>query len=242
MPTSAGANPLPVTVTTVPTAPEVGLSMIVGAEAVTVNLASAIWPVTAPVISMSYVPVGTLPTVNVKGDSTPVPENVHAAGAVTTPGVGLEICGQGAKKAPASAESKPLPLTVTMVPTGPNVGLSVIEGPVTVSVAWATSPEEPVNMIEYGPGTVVGVIVNVKGSNTPLLRIWHVPGLLIIAGVELESSGEQPTKMPASELSKPLPETVTTVPPGPEVGFSVIIGPVTVKTAWPISPAGLPST
>jgi hypothetical protein len=135
VPASAGANPLPVTVTTVPTGPDEGESVILGALAVTVNLASATCPVVTPVTSMLYVAVGTSPTVNVKGDNTPVAENVHAPAAVITAGVGLEICGQGAKKLPASEESKPLPLTVTTVPSGPDVGLSVIEGPVTVNKA-----------------------------------------------------------------------------------------------------------
>jgi hypothetical protein len=37
--TSAGANPAPVTTTTMPTGPELGLSVIVGVVVVTVNVA-----------------------------------------------------------------------------------------------------------------------------------------------------------------------------------------------------------
>jgi len=77
--------------------------------------------------------------VNVKAFKTPPEVNVHAPGvpAEITPGVGLEIWGQGAAKALASAGAKPLPVTVTIVPTGPEVGLSLIVGAeaVTVNVA-----------------------------------------------------------------------------------------------------------
>jgi len=134
-PISAGANPLPVTVTTVPTGPEVGLSLIVGAEAVTVNVASAISPTVIPVTKMKYGPGRTVPTVNLNESKTPLGVNVHASTDVRTAGVELEICGQGATKEKASEEAKPLPETVTTVPTGPDVGLSVIVGPVTVKVA-----------------------------------------------------------------------------------------------------------
>ena len=42
-------------------------------------------------------------------------------------------------------------------------------------------------------------------------------------------------------MEKPLPDTVTAVPEGPELGVSVIVGGVTVKVAAPTSPV-LPFT
>ena len=81
-----------------------------------------------------------MPTVNVKGANTPVLRNVHALGerAVITAGVGLEIWGQGAAKGKASPGAKPLPETVTIVPSGPEVGLSgVIVGVEAITVNTA---------------------------------------------------------------------------------------------------------
>jgi hypothetical protein len=85
---------------------------------------------------MIYEPVGTLPTVNVKGVNTPLLRNVHVPGvpANITAGVGLEICEHGATKVPVSAGAKPLPKTVTTVPSGPEVGLSLIVGTEAVRV------------------------------------------------------------------------------------------------------------
>jgi hypothetical protein len=77
---------------------------------------------------MTYAPLGTLPTVNVKGDKIPVPENVHVPELVIIPAkVGLvrPKLGEFAKKqpeiGPASEGLNPLPDTVTIVPTGPAV-------------------------------------------------------------------------------------------------------------------------
>jgi len=84
--------------------------------------------------------------VKLKAESTPPAENVHEAGPeITVVDVGLEIPNVPEIQEGmviASAGAKPLPETVTTVPSGPDVGLSVIVGkvPVTVSVAWATSP------------------------------------------------------------------------------------------------------
>jgi hypothetical protein len=135
---SEGLNPLPDTTTVTPGGPDVGVSEIVGAGlVVTVNVACATSPIEKPVTWMKYEPGATLPTVNVKGDNTPLLRNVHAPGVpdAITAGVGLEIWEQGATKLPASGTAKPLPDTVTTVPTGPDDGVTVIVGPVTVNVA-----------------------------------------------------------------------------------------------------------
>ena len=132
---SLGAKPVPATDTVVPTGPEVGSSVIVGAEAVTVNVASAISPTVNPVTKMKYGPGTTVPTVNLNESKTPLGVNVHASTDVRTAGVELEIWEQGAVKVPASVDAKLLPDTATTVPAGPDVGLRVIVGPVTVKTA-----------------------------------------------------------------------------------------------------------
>jgi len=78
--------------------------------------------------------------------------------------------------------------------------------------------------------------VNENAFNTPLPVKTHVPAAVMRPGSGLESMvvGQGGPKVPASPDAKPLPETVTTVPIGPEVGTSVILGAgvlVTVNVA-----------
>ena len=89
-----------------------------------------------------YEPVGTLPTVNVNEESAPPAEKVHEVGLVTMlPEVGLVRPKLGAAKqpvrVPTSAGAKPLPDTVTTVPTGPDEGVSLIVGEVLTTVKAA---------------------------------------------------------------------------------------------------------
>ena len=89
-----------------------------------------------------YEPVGTLPTVKVNADNAPAAENVHEVGLVTMlPEVGLVRPKLGAAKQPVrvpiSAGAKPLPETVTTVPTGPDDGVSLIVGEVLTTVKAA---------------------------------------------------------------------------------------------------------
>ena len=89
-----------------------------------------------------------------------------------------------------------------------------------------------------GP-VVVLPTVNVKGVNTPLVRNVHVVELVIIVGFVLERGpGEQGEVKLASVGAKPLPDTVTIVPIGPDVGLSVILGvnATTVKVAVTVGP------
>jgi hypothetical protein len=75
---------------------------------------------------------------NVNADNTPLAENVHVSDNVTTlVEVGLEIPYGGLRQlviGPTSAGAKPVPETVTVVPIGPEVGLSEILGAVDVTV------------------------------------------------------------------------------------------------------------
>jgi len=134
-PASAAAKPLPETVTTVPTAPDLGLREIVGP--VTVKVACPISPTGSPSTCITYAPGATLPIVNVKGFKAPLARKVHDAGPVITlPEVGLVRPKLGDAKqpeiAPTSAAAKPLPDTVTTVPTIPEDGVSLIDGGVAV--------------------------------------------------------------------------------------------------------------
>jgi len=85
-----------------------------------------------------YEPVGTVPTVKVNDDKAPPAEKVQVVGFVTMlPEVGLVRPKLGAAKqpeiGPTSAGAKPLPDTVTTVPTAPDDGESLIVGEVVAT-------------------------------------------------------------------------------------------------------------
>jgi len=78
--------------------------------------------------------------------------------------------------------------------------------------------------------------VNVNADNAPPAEKMHEPGLVTMlpeVGLVRPKLGaaKQPEIVPASAAAKPLPETVTTVPTGPEVGLREIVGPVTENVA-----------
>ena len=141
VPASPVANPLPETVTTVPTGPELGLTMIEGEVLVTMNVAWPTSPTGLPSTWITYGPVATLSTVKLKAVNSPLAEKVHEPGLVITlVEVGLEIPYGGAlhdEIVPASPMAKPLPDTVTTVPTGPDFGLTAIVG-----VFWTVNVSE----------------------------------------------------------------------------------------------------
>ena len=72
--------------------------------------------------------------------------------------------------------------------------------------------------------------MKVKALNAPPAEKAHEPGPLITVvevGLEMPKIPEvQEGIVPASAGAKPLPDTVTTVPTGPELGLSMIVGEV----------------
>lgn len=130
-----------------------------------------------------------------------------------------------------SVVKNPLPENVTGVPTGPEIGVSVILGPVTTKVSLAKSPRIPVTVIVYVPGAALLMTLKLAEVITPL-DMLHVGGGaakimlegLLVIGVAAQA---------LSAVLNPAPVTVTAVPAGPELGFSPITGAgvVTVKVA-----------
>ena len=116
-------NPEPVTVTLVPTGPEVGLRLIEGV--VTVKVADAVFALASVAVTV-LAPAEDAGTLNV-AEKAPVADVVTVTGTV--------VC-----VAPLNfivmveVEAKPAPVTVTVVPTGPEVGFRVIDW-MTVRVA-----------------------------------------------------------------------------------------------------------
>ena len=121
---SAGLNPPPLIVTPVPTGPELGLRMIEGEEVVTRKVAVAESPV-LPVTLIVWTPCAALlETVKAAEVKPPLEEIVHEE-SVTTSGRGVLVIGT---QEPASLGLNPLPVTVTVVPAGPELLLRAIVG------------------------------------------------------------------------------------------------------------------
>ena len=79
--------------------------------------------------------------------------------------------------------------------------------------------------------------MKLKGKSLPVVVKVHEAELEIIFEVGLER-GLHEVEVPASPGAKPPPETVTTVPEGPDAGLSLMLGAVlvTVNTANKVCP------
>jgi hypothetical protein len=126
---------------------------------------------------------------------------------------------------------------------GPELGVRTNDGTVVVTtkVALARSPLVPFTVTIYGPGVAgVGGPVTMKllADNWPVEVIVQAGDANKVGVVGDCISGRHE---PASKVLKPLPVIVTLVETGPEIGVTVICGPVTTKSADAISPV-LPFT
>ena len=121
-----------------------------------------------------------------------------------------------------SSVLNPEPVTVTVIPTPPAVGLSTIEAPLTtVKKAWAESPLLPFSVITYDPGATLLTTKLPRGVPLPILMVQAA----FWTGVPL-------IEHELSSALNPAPVTVTVCPTPPELGLSVIDAPaVTVKEA-----------
>ncbi len=83
-----------------------------------------------------------MPTVKLEPVKEPDAVTVHPIRIATLAGLNVQA-------AAASAGANPLPLTVTVIPAGPEFGVSVIVGDAveTTNVAWPKSPELPVTVM-----------------------------------------------------------------------------------------------
>src|SRR5262244_1038541 len=217
---------VPVTVTGVPTVPEVGLRvLIVGAEAVTVKL--------TPLLARPPTVTTTLPVVAPAGTVTAmlVLPQVVAVAAVPLKVTVLLPC----------VAPKFVPVIVTGVPTVPEVGLRVlIVGAEAVTVKLTPLLARPPTVTTTLP------VVAPAGTVTAMLVL---PQVVAVAAVPLKVTVLLPGVAP-----KFVPVTVTGVPTVPEVGLRVLIvgaeavtvkltpllaRPPTVTTTLPVvAPAG----
>ncbi len=232
---SVDANPLAVTVTVTPDGPEDGLS--VKERTVPVNVAVVESPAVEPAAVIVFaVPVLLNPipfvvlAVNVQEpDPTPVPEKdaviVHR---VTRDGFSTMIV--------VSVEAKPFAVAVTVMPVGPERGLSVSESTVPVKVAVVESlADEPTAVTVFD----APLDVNVKPFAPLTVNEQEPPPPLAVMVHSVVSAGFF-TAIVASVDAKPLAVAVTLVPSGPASGLRVRESVVPVNVAVAVSPAVFP--
>jgi hypothetical protein len=122
-------NPLPVTVYVAPTGPWLGDTVIAGV--VTVNDDDALSKLPSDPVAVTVVPDVPLGTANVQ-------LNAPVAPVVNEPDVQLGIVTPSNTNDASTVETEnPVPETVTVAPTGPWPGVTVIAGTVTVNVPLA---------------------------------------------------------------------------------------------------------
>jgi len=203
-------NPDPVTVTVEPGNPFLGETLIDGV--VTLKLRVACPPPTSVAVTVvPDVPLGTV-KVQLKEPVALVPR--------PPPRLQLTIT-MPSKTRPTVVETEnPVPVTVTVAPTGPFVGATVIFGVVTLNVPVADLPPTSV-AVTVVPDVPLGTL-NVQ-LNVPVALVASEPL------VQAETTTPSNTSPTVVSTEKPVPETVTVAPVGPCFGATVIFGVVTLN-------------
>jgi hypothetical protein len=191
-----------VTVTTVPTGPQVGEKPLITGTGMTVKepdevagpagLVTMIGPVLAPVGTVAVSSVSEW-TVKLLAGTSP---NCTAVTLVN-----------------------PLPVTVTTVPTGPEVGVKPLIAGAKMIVKWVGEIAVPAGLV-----TVISPVVALGGT----VAVSCVSELTVklVAGKPLNWTAVAPVN--------PLPVTVTTVPNGPEAGVKLLITGTTITVKAPV--------
>ena len=188
-------NVVPLIVTEVPVGPEVGERLVM--NGVTVN--------EIPLLAWLLTVTTTLPVVAAAGTGTTMLLALHVVGVAAVP---LKVTVLVPWVVP-----KFVPVIVTDVPTGPNVGdrLLITGGTVNVTALLAFPPTV----------TTTGPVVVLAGTRTTMLPAPQVVG---VAVVPLKVTVLVPCVVP-----NVVPLIVTEVPVGPEVGERLVICGVTVN-------------
>lgn len=125
---------------------------------------------------------------------------------VKDPVLQLEMVTPSKTRATVPTTEKPVPETVTVDPTAPELALRVIFGVVTVNVAVAFAPPTSV-AVTVVPEVPLGT-ANVQ-ANTPALPVVSEPSL------QLEIVTPSKTNPTLLDTEKPAPATATVAPIGP---------------------------
>jgi hypothetical protein len=189
-----------------------------------VNFAVAACPPTS--VALTVVPDVPLGTLNVQ-------LNVPVALVVKDPLVQLVIVFESKTSDFSFVNTEnPVPDTVTVEPTLPLVGLTVIFGVVTVNFAVAVAPPLLVALTVV-PDVPVGTL-NVQ-LNAPAEFAVNEPLVQLVIVLESKTSD-----VSFVDAANPVPATVTVEPTGPCVGLTVIARGVTVNVI--VTPNGAPFT
>jgi hypothetical protein len=191
------------------------------AGVVTVNAAVAVWPPASVAVTTAPEAPGGTANVHV---NVPVPLVVKEP--LAQPVIALPSSTSDVREVDTE---NPVPETVTAVPWGPWVGLTVIVGVVTMNTVVAVWPPLSVAV------TVVPTVSLGTLNSQP-----KVPLALVVKEPTAQLTIVAPSKTSPTVLvtEKPVPETVTITPTGPCVGLTVIAGVVTVNTpvaVWPLT-------
>jgi hypothetical protein len=219
---------VPVTVTTAPFTPEIGVSTIAGA--MLVKIATAALPLESVAVTL-WGPLAEAGTAKV------IPEKEPPALVVTEGGTVVRTTASNLNVMP-EVGAKFAPVTVTTVPTGPSTGLMVIAGTATVNRAVAVFELASVALTVWGPAIAAGTVnvtVPEEGKAPPAVVVTE-------AGTVVRAA---PSKVKVISLlaANWIPLIVTVVPISPTSGLMVIAGSglveevVTSKIAVALSPA-----
>jgi hypothetical protein len=204
------AKPDPDTVTVVPTGPDVGAT--VTAE-LTVKVAEADLELPS-VITTVWAPTAEAGTVNVAPANEPVAPVLVVPPRLTDTPLNFAVN--------AEDPEKPVPDTVTVIPTLPLVGLKVIAG-LTVNVAVAALALASVAVTVLPPLTAAGTVkVQLKDPKASVVTVEGTVTIVVLTNFTVT----------VLEAAKPDPDTVTVEPTIPEDGLK-LIDCVTVKVAEP---------
>jgi hypothetical protein len=188
--TLAPVKPAPVMLTAVPTGPLVGAKEARVGAAITVKL-----------VPLVAVPPGV--TTSIGPLAAPAGTVVVIVVSFTTVNAG---CGVPLKRT-ALAPVKPLPVSVTAVPTGPLAGLNVVRVGAAITVKLA-----PLVAVPPAVTTSIGPVVAPLGTVV----------VIVVSFTTVNAGWLVPLKRTALAPVKPLPVSVTAVPTGPLVGAKAL--------------------
>ena len=188
---------------------------------VTVNVAEAKSEV-EPVTLIECAPSAALAnTVNEPLIEPPL-VNVQV-GAITMSGEGV-LLRQFVTYVPTSPDANPFPLIDTTVPTTPANGLSVIVGAVVVVVVTTAPLVNPVEATSTGDMPLTVIVYEPSGGpeptvNDPATRPVALSVQVWAVAIVSPAPSSNVLQFAPPPFPNPDPETATTVPAGPKVGF-----------------------
>jgi hypothetical protein len=126
---------------------------------------------------------------------------------------------------------KPVPDTVTVVPTVPWLGLTVMVGVLTVNASVAAWPPTSVAVTVALSAPFGTANVQLKAPVCPVVKEPFAQLTMVLVANKSEANGV--------DTENPVPDTVTVAPTGPWAGLTETVGVVTVNTPEAVGPPTL---